>query len=227
MKHPIVILHGWGLSAKKFAPLASELRKNHLTVYAPDFPTDEKKPYVLSDYVDFLHSFIEQHNIKQPILLGHSFGGRVALKYQFVYPKNIRALILTGTPGVTPVAKQKIMLVTALAKIGKIIFNYPIVRRWYYYVVGARDYYRAQGAMRDTFKNIVKENLETYMKSVLVPTLLVWGKNDIITPIRVAEKMQSIIPESSLVLIDGDHGVSYKDPKQFGSAIYDFLLSLT
>jgi len=234
-----IILHGWGLSAEKFQNLAGDLKNQRHRVFVPDLPgfglsKQPDKPLVLSDYVDFLHTYIQQNSIVRPILLGHSFGGRVALKYQFVYPKEVRALILTGTPGVTPVAKKKIFVFILFAKLGKLIFSIPPfsfiqekIRAWYYYIAGARDYYRASPVMRKTFKNIVQEDLMAYMKSLHVPCLLCWGQDDIITPVWIARRMAEIISNADLMIIpDTDHGVSYKRPELFVSTIREFLKQL-
>lgn len=232
MNYPIVILHGWGLSGKKFAPLVAELKKQHIEVYAPDFPGfDSKsipqKPLTLDDYARFLSVYLKEKRISKPILVGHSFGGRVALRYQKLYPHEAQALVLTGTPGFTPIAKKKLQLFIAMAKIGGFIFSLPVirifehqVRLWYYYVVGARDYYRAEGAMRETFKNIIKEELLSSMQSIRVPTLLVWGEDDIIIPTQIARRMKEVIKNADLVVIPhADHGVPYKNPKKFVSAV--------
>jgi pimeloyl-ACP methyl ester carboxylesterase len=238
MKHPIVILHGWGLSAKTFFPLVSELRKNHFQVFAPDFPGFDaehipNRPLTLADYADYLQAYLQKHNIACPIIIGHSFGGRVALKYQEHH--EISGLILTGTPGVTPIPRKKLMLFIAVAKIGGLFMSIPIlrsaknkVRLWYYYTVGARDFYRAEGVMRETFKNVVKEPLVSCMKAIQVPTLLVWGQNDIIVPLRVAYKMKEIIPKADLKIIPGfGHDVPFVNAKKFVTTIYDFLRSLS
>lgn len=238
MKYPIVILHGWGLSAKTFAPLAAALRKNHFSVFVPDFPGFDaqhipNRPFTLTDYADFLHEYFLSHHIKNPVLIGHSFGGRVALAYQERYP--VAALILTGTPGFTPIPRKKLLLFIAVAKIGGLFMSIPIlrsakdkVRLWYYYAVGARDFSRAEGVMRETFKNIVKEPLVRCMEHVGVPTLLVWGQNDLIVPLRVAYKMKETIPSAQLNIIPGSgHDVPFRNAGKFVAAIYDFLLSLT
>jgi pimeloyl-ACP methyl ester carboxylesterase len=167
----VIVLHGWGLSAGTFAPLQVLLEKKGYRVYVPDFPGFGKSktpltPVNLSFYVRFLHTFIQKHAITNPVLIGHSFGGRVALKYQYAYPGIVRALIFTGTPGFTPTARKRLIFFILLAKIGKGIASIPpfcffqkSIRSWYYYLAGARDYYRAKGVMQDTFKNIVQEEL--------------------------------------------------------------------
>ena len=155
----------------------------------------------------------------------------MSLKYQTLFPKTIRAIILTGTPGYTPVPRQKILVFVAIAKIGRFFLSFPLliplqenIRKWYYYLVGARDFYRAQGIMRDIFKNMVQEDLVPCMTCVGVPCALVWGENDRITPVWIAKRMNTAIVDSKLIVIpDADHGVSYKSPERFIAAIEHFL----
>jgi pimeloyl-ACP methyl ester carboxylesterase len=236
-KSPIIVLHGWGLSKEKFSGLRQELSKRGFSVFIPDLPgfgatPSPGKPLVLSDYVDFVYRYIRQHAINRPVIIGHSFGGRIALKFQSAHPDAVRALVLTGTPGYTPVWRKRLVFFTVIAKIGKCMLSIlpvPVIRNqiraWYYYLVGARDYYRASGVMRETFKHIVREDLTGYMKSVSVPCLLVWGAQDRITPVWIAERMSEVIPRAKSVTIPGaDHGVSYKEPKRFAESIQSFLL---
>ncbi len=236
---PIVILHGWGLSGKTFAPLAEILKRSSSRVYAPDMPgfgasKMPEKPLMLADYARFLDEYLKTNRIEHPIFIGHSFGGRVSLKYNELYPKRVRALILSGTPGFTPIPKKKLLIFIALAKIGKHLFSIPplslvqdSVRRWYYYVVGARDFFRAQGPMRETFKRIVQEELAVAMESVAIPTLLLWGEYDIIVPVTIAQRMHQVIAGSELIVIpEADHGVPFKQPDIFASYAERFLKTL-
>jgi pimeloyl-ACP methyl ester carboxylesterase len=81
--------------------------------------------------------------------------------------------------------------------------------------------------MRQTFKNVVAEGLESYMKNVSVPVLLAWGAEDRITPIWIARRMKEVIKGATLSIIpDTDHGVSYKHPDLFVSAIQPFLTTV-
>lgn len=239
MKQPrpsIVILHGWGLSSKRFDGLGGVLRKKGFTVYIPDFPGFGEAPpppipYTLSDYAEFLGEYIKNKRLSDVVLIGHSFGGRVSLKYSMRAPKELRAMILTGTPGFTPVPRKKLLVFIVIAKIGRLFFSvWPLnriqekIRLWYYYLVGAREFYRAEGVMRETFKRIVQEDLRKPMESVRVPCLLVWGSLDHITPVWIAKKMTEMIQGSTLIIIpDHDHGVPFKDPKLFAAKIDSFL----
>lgn len=238
MNHPtsIVILHGWGLSGKTFAPLGQKLRRSGYRVFTPDLPGfgESKRPehpLTLADYAKFLDEYLKKNHIQHPIFIGHSFGGRVSLKYNELYPKIIRALILSGTPGFTPIPKKKLVLFIALAKIGKLLFSIPplslvqdAVRRWYYYVVGAKEFFRAEGAMRETFKRIVQEDLVSAMEAVNIPCLLLWGEYDIIVPVPIAGRMHQVIAGSELIVIpEADHGVPFKQPEIFSSYAERFL----
>lgn len=238
-KPPLVILHGWGLSGARFSDLTRELKNEGYRVFAPDFPgfgtsLVPSRAWTLSDYAQFLHEFTGEKKLTKPVLIGHSFGGRVALKFNAIFPGSVSALILTGVPGFTPIPKQRLMLFISLAKLGKLVFSVPPlslvqnkVRRWYYYVIGAKEFYRAEGPMRETFKKIVAEELVGPMKMVTVPCLLVWGEGDIIVPPSIASRMQKAIGGSQLVLIPNvDHGVPFKEPKIFVSNIKRFLESL-
>lgn len=238
-KIDLVLLHGWGLSAERLTPLTRELKQRGFSVFTPDLPGFGKTktpdhPLNLVDYTVFLKKYLQQNNIHHPVLIGHSFGGRVAIKFQNMYPNIVRALILSGTPGFTPVSKRKIVLAIFLAKLGKVLFLLPPlsffadrVRKWYYYFVGAKEFYQAQGAMRETFKRIVQEQLSEQMQSITVPCLLLWGKEDIIVPVSVAKRMTRVISGSKLEIIGGaDHGLPYKQPKIFVAAVSNFLRDL-
>lgn len=235
----IVILHGWGLSGERFNGLKDELARLGYRVFAPDLPgfgksAMPKNPWHLSDYVRFLDSYCKKNSITKPILIGHSFGGRIALKYQKLHPGKTKGLVLTGTPGFTPIARSKIVFFIALAKLGKLIVSLiPLpefqnsLRRWYYYVVGARDFYRAQGVMMDIFKAVVREELVTSMLAVDCRCLLLWGGEDIIVPVPIANKMKHVIDNATLVVVPGmDHGFPYKEPKIFSEHVDRFIKTI-
>lgn len=235
----IVILHGWGLSACIFAPLTDAFIRKGYKVLTPDLPGFGKsalpeKPLTLNDYAQFLRDYLKTRTSSKVILIGHSFGGRVSLRYQKKYPQDVAALILTGTPGFTPIPKRKLLLFIALAKLGKFLFTLPPlnyvkdpVRRWYYYFVGAKEFFRAEGAMRQTFKNIVQEELIADMESVTCPCLLLWGELDIIVPISIAHRMEHAITKSQLIIVpDADHGLPFKQPEVFVTYGERFLTTL-
>lgn len=232
----IVILHGWNLSGARFSPLVSVLRKKGFAVFAPDLPGFGKepppdKPWHVVNYAEFLKEYCDHNHIRCPVIIGHSFGGRVALKFAQLYPDKLCALMLTGTPGFSPVAKKKLIFFLVLAKIGSLLFALPPLnlfsdwaRRWLYYAAGAREFFRAEGSMRQTFKNIVQDDLVAAMESIRVPCLLLWGEYDVIVPQVIAYRMREVIPHATLNIIpEHDHGVPFKEPEVFAQYIEEYL----
>ena len=183
---PILILHGWNLSAAKFLTLEDKLKKRGYKTYCIDLPgfgnSDKpKNPLYLSDYVKFVTDFLNKLKINKVIIIGHSFGGRIGIKLTAENPKIVSTLILTGAPGLNPVPRGKILLFLYIARVGKLLFKLPIfsilrdnARKLLYRLARAGDFYNTDEKMRETFKNIVKEDLTLSMKKIISPTLLIW-----------------------------------------------------
>ena len=108
----VVLLHGWNLSKVTFAPLHDAFKNAGFRVHSLDFPGfgNEKapdRPWHIVDYAEFLKRYFDTHHIQKAVVVGHSFGGRVALKFSQLYPSSVSSLILSGTPGLSPVLKRK------------------------------------------------------------------------------------------------------------------------
>lgn len=232
----LIILHGWNLSGSRFSGLAEVFRAQGYRVFTPDFPgfgrePVPKRPWHVVDYAEFLHTYVERNQIKKPIIIGHSFGGRVTLKFCELYPDDVSAIILSGTPGFSPIPSKKLFLFLIVAKVGGFIFSLPPLnlfanwaRRWLYYIAGAREFLRAEGSMRETFKHIVQDSLVRAMESVRVPCLLLWGEYDVIVPEAIARRMCDVIPTATLKVIpEVDHGVPFKEPDVFSTYVKEFL----
>lgn len=236
----LIILHGWNLNGAKFAGLADVFRRQGYRVFTPDFPgfglqPPPSRPWHVVDYAEFLRQYIQKNQMKDPIIIGHSFGGRVTLKYVQLYPKSARAIVLSGTPGFSPIPKKKMFLFLVIAKIGGMLFSIPPLslfsgwaRRWLYYLAGTREFIRAEGVMKDTFKNIVRDDLSSAMTTVTIPCLLLWGEYDVIVPEAIARRMCDVIPTATLKVIpEVDHGVPFKEPDVFAGFVKEFLNTRT
>lgn len=235
--YPIVILHGWNLSGSHFEKTAQNFRKEKFIVFNPDLPGFGKskilsRPYDLSDYALFVRNFLKEKNINKCILIGHSFGGRIALKLAAEDNKLFHALVLTGVPGFISTPKVKIIFFIILSKLGKILFKIPPfsfftgTARWLLYKVArADDYYHAQGSMRQTFKNVIREDLTSYMKKITIPTILIWGADDLVTPLWIAEKMKKTLPKKTKLvkILSEKHMLASDNPKIFVSNVVRFL----
>lgn len=232
----ILILHGWGLSGSVYKDLASELKKHGFRIYRPDLPGFGKekiseKPRGLGDYVDFILHYVKLNGLNHFTVIGHSFGGRIAIKLAANYPQLIDRLILTGVPGFRGKSCLKIFTFNILAKGGKLVVGIFRVSKLGYYMrkilyrlASTTDYYKAKGAMRETFKKIIDEDLVSSMRRVQCPTLLLWGKEDKITPVWMAEKMVKEIKGAKLMVVSGEnHKFPYQNPKLFTRKIIGLL----
>lgn len=238
-KQDVVILHGWNLSAERFAPLTAALRSLGYRVHTLDLPGFGKepppdKPWHVIEYADFLKGYFARKRIKDPVLIGHSFGGRVVLKFAQLHPQELKAIVLTGTPGFSPVPKGKLLVFLIIAKVGRVLFSIPPLtffadwaRRLLYYVAGTKDFFQAEGIMKQTFKNVVQDSLVEAMESLAVPCLLVWGEFDLLVPVSIARQIHEVIPRGELKVIpQADHGVPFKEASVFASYVDRFVKGL-
>lgn len=234
---PIILLHGWGISSDKYLETAKQLiiQNSEFTIYMPDLPgfgKSDNPPEVwgVENYVEIVKKLSDILKLEKFILIGHSFGGRIAIKFAAKYPEKLKALVLTGAAGIkhSLTLKQKIFFV--LAKAGKAIFSLSLINRLeksaqklLYKIAQENDYYETQGAMRKTFKKITDEDLTGYLEKIKTLTLLVWGANDRSTPLADGRLMNLKIVNSKLKIIDdANHRVPYQYPEKFAKIVSEF-----
>lgn len=233
MKQSIIILHGWGLNGSKYNELSKILKNKGFDVYLPDLPgfgqeSLKSESMNLDNYVDFVNKLIKQNKIEKPIIIGHSFGGRVGIKYSYIYPDNVSKLILTGVPVIRHITfKKRIVKVMAIA--GHLFFDKApgninsILRKILYQSIGEWDYYKS-GSLKEVFKNIIKEDLLLYAKELIIPTLLVWGEDDKLVPVSDVVKIKKIIQDANFVIIPNvGHKLPYEKPELFFDSIKSFI----
>ena len=95
---PVILLHGWGQNTEMMA-FIGEFLKSHFIVYNLDMPGfgksgDPKEAWGSFEYCQFLRHFCETMQIEDPIIIGHSFGCRIAIQYAVHYP--VHRMVLTG-----------------------------------------------------------------------------------------------------------------------------------
>ncbi|MDO8658601.1 MAG: alpha/beta hydrolase [Candidatus Levybacteria bacterium] len=231
MKQSIIILHGWGLNGSKYNQLLKILKNKGFAVYSPDLPGFGSEPLKsksmkLDDYMEFIDNYIKKNKIENPILIGHSFGGRIALKYGWEYPKKVSRIILTGTPVIrnkTLFKKFAYLIAILGGKVFKNLFFKETLRKSLYFLLGEWDYYKA-GSLNQVFKNIIGEDLIKYFKEIKVPVFLIWGEKDMITPINDVNKMTKIRNDVKSIIVPGiGHKLPYERPDIFVKSIESFI----
>lgn len=234
-KYTILILHGWGVSIETYRPVIDRLKEN-FTVYVLDFPGFGKTPnppasYKVEDYAKLTLSFINELNLKNVVLIGHSFGGRVIIKMVSKLQYNPEKIILVDSAGIKPkrslsyhiktlmykTSKKVLRLILGKRKSEKIIIKYRNKR-------GSQDYLNADETMKSVFKNVVNEDLTDHLKDIKVPTLLIWGELDMDTPLSDAKIMEREMKDAGLVVIKGAGHYSFlNNLNQFTIVVNKFL----
>lgn len=232
----VVLLHGWGCERSTLASVASVALASGSRVINIDFPgfgtsTEPPEPWGVEEYTSMLEKLLAAEGIKCPSLLGHSFGGRVALLY--ASRNKVDKLILVDAAGVKPRRGLRYYYKVYKFKAGKWLTTLLLGQRRANERIerararhGSADYAQASTMMRRVLSRVVNEDLRTIMPAIKAPTLLVWGENDTATPMRDARIMERLIPGAALVSFPGCGHYSFLDnPRQFAAVLQSFLRS--
>ena len=215
---PMVLLHGWGTDSSSLAPVFDHF-KEYFSVYNIDLPGFGDSPapqdaWSVGDYADLVEAFIKKMDMDRPVILGHSFGGRLSI---ILSARNIpRKTVLVDAAGIRPKRTMKYYLRVYTYKCAKKLFALPGLNRYRGRALSlwlkknpSSDYNAAEGMMRQIFVKVVNEDLKHYLPEIEVPTLLVWGENDTATPLSDGKLMEKMIPDSGLVVLNGAGHYSY------------------
>lgn len=233
----IVMLHGWPADSSDYEELGPALGQKGYMVIVPDLPgwgetPSPEKPWAVSDYRQWVHDFIHALELKDFTLFGHSFGGRIAIKYAIKYPYDPKLLILCASAGIKPDALTiKRRLLKMSAGLGKQFFRLPLLshfsglaKKVLYKAAGTRDYLNAEGVMKETIVKVLDEDLTPYLPQIRLLTLLIWGTEDTATPFSDADVMAKRIPRTERVTIEGArHNLPKQQPKQVADAVDRFI----
>lgn len=229
----VLLLHGWGVDAVVMEPLRLHLAEScrAVSLDLPGFGDSSapKDVWGVNEYADFVESFIDELGLVQPVIIGHSFGGRLAI----ILGSRGKAgkLILVDSAGVLPKRGFDYYCRVYSYKIAKKIFSLPIFRNYAEQVLSfwldnnpSSDYVAAEGIMRKIFVKVVNEDLQHLLQQINVPALLIWGENDTATPLADGKLMESLIPDAGLVAFAGaGHYPFLDDPSRF-NLIADYFL---
>lgn len=231
---PLLLLHGWGKSSDAFLSLTKLLSRDFTTL-SPDLPGFGKTPLPLGiwgikKYAQFVEAFCQRIGLSKVCLLGHSFGGRIAIELASCHSERIEKLVLTGVPVLRQKRLKRFCFWTA-AKFSKLIFFLPPFcffknqfRKFLYFFAGERDYYRSSGKMREIFKKVIGIKQLKSLRKIKMPTLIVWGEKDRVTPLFHARALHRKIKDSTLEVVAGaSHKLPYERSKEFFKKIVPFL----
>jgi len=219
---PFIILHGWNSGSDRWIKEAEIISKKGYRVIVPDLPgfgdSDKlDKPWRVNDYLKWLEDFTEELEIQDFCLLGYSFGGAIAAKLAIKYPQRVQKLFLVASAVMRKKTTQK-NISARVAKIVRILSFlpfYPFFRKTFYkFIIRKSDYIYTEGVMRETYLNVIDDDVSYKLAFIKVPTVVIWGDKDQSILVENAYVINEKIKNSKLIIIPGaDHLMHKKIPE--------------
>ena len=208
-KGVIVLLHGWGQNIEMMDMLGRPF-SDRFRIIVLDLPGFGKTPepdksWSVSDYSKMLYDFLKKLKVNKPILIGHSFGGRIAICYASKH--ETEKVVLLSSP-FRPSKKKSSLKTKIYKKVKRIKVLKPLSeylkKKW-----GSPDYLNASEINRGTLVKVVNEDLSKCASAIKCPVLLIYGQKDVDVPIEEAQKLESLIPDAGLVTYEDAHHYAY------------------
>ena len=237
----VVLLHGLGGNSSNWAFNISALSAKY-RVIAPDqigFGHSDKPliSYRVGTYVDFLDKFLEGLNVERATLVGNSMGGWTAALYAVKYPKRVERLVLVDAAGFAPPKEFDLSTLSGLNPstreqarylMGLVFFN-PLfktdaaVDATLAARISAGDGYTIQSLVESIYRN--EDMLDGKLSAVKQPTLIIWGREDGLTPLaREGEKFKREMPSAQFVVFEQcGHVPQVEKAAEFNAAVLKFL----
>jgi len=229
----VVMLHGWASDSTTFGELATRLNSKYavLALDLPGFGGSEAPPEVwrLENYAGFLAKWLKKIGAGEVYgLVGHSFGGSVAITALASDKLKAKKLILLSSAGVRNKQKLRKSSLAAVAKTGKAVtFWLPEstrqkLRRGFYARTGSDALLKPE--LEQSFRAMMKQDVQSLAARVKTPTLLIYGQADQQTPLKDAQALHHAIKSSKLEVLPGlDHFAHRDQPDQVAQLVMDFL----
>lgn len=214
---PLVFLHGWGQNIGMMKSLGDAFSKENRVIIL-DLPghgesTEPSYAWQLTDFVDMLKQFFDNLNIEKPVLIGHSFGGKISLLFASKY--EIEKLVLFGSP-----FRKEIKKLSIKTKILKSLKKVPILNSFEEFAkkhIGSTDYKNATPIMREILVNHVNTDITKDVKKINASTIIIWGKNDYTVSLNEAYELEKLISDSAVIIYE--NGTHYAYLENLGQTI--------
>lgn len=210
----ILFLHGWGASLDSFKRMIAPLSQNFrcISLDAPgcgksDLP---KEPLTPDDYCKITKEFMDKIGLENPIMIGHSNGGRTILNMcanGYCTPKKI---VLFGAAGIKNKKTLKQKLRQTAFKTARKALTLPIIKNYTENSLealrkhfGSADYNSAPPVMRRTLVNLINSDVTDKLHNITASTLLIWGENDTASPLWMAKVIEKEVKDCGLVVMPG------------------------
>jgi len=227
---PFLMLHGWGSNYERWEVVAEALSKKGYKVYVPDLPGFGKSetlttPWNLNKYVNWTEQLVKDLDLGDFYLSGHSFGGALASKIAVKHAQDVKKLFLISAACIRKKTNRK-SLSAKIAKVVKIFSFVPFYKFFrkavYKFIIRKSDYLYVEGIMKETYLNVISEDLSFHLSFIKVPTVVIWGDKDEFTPLEDGQLINKQIRNSKLVIIPGAaHDLNRKQPEILAEKILE------
>lgn len=230
---PVLLMHGWGCDHTTVRSIAAVMEPA-MRVINVDLPGHGKSSeptsvWGVEDFTVLMEKMVKKLNMVRPVLIGHSFGGRVAI---LMSSRNeVGKVVLVDAAGIKPRRSIKYYWKVYTFKAGKNVLltlfgkekGGKMVEKWRGRK-GSADYRNSSPMMRAVMSRCVNEDLRHVMPNIKSSTLLVWGEDDTATPLADAKTMERLMPDAGLVAFPGCAHYSFLDnPFGFKAVLREFL----
>lgn len=208
-ENTIVLLHGWGQNIEMMKPIGDKLSKENRIVIVdlPGFGKSSEPDtiWTIYDYAECINKLLTEINVDNPILIGHSFGGKISLEYASKY--KTQKLVLFGSP-----FKKMILKLSTKTKILKFLKKVPVLNKLEGFAkkhIGSTDYKNASETMRKILVEHVNLDITEDVKKIKCPTLIIWGTLDKEVPLSDAYELEKLIRDSAVIPYEGCSHYAY------------------
>jgi pimeloyl-ACP methyl ester carboxylesterase/putative sterol carrier protein len=252
---PVVLLHGLAATKLSYLPLLPALARTH-RVIVPDLPghgesTKPRASYTPGYFATVVHDLLDELGIDRASIVGNSMGGRIALEMAAEFPDRVRGLVLldpaaAGVPfplyvrllrmlpsgvGAVPIPLRKRIVAYGI----RTLFSDPRRLPRGAYLAGADEFIRiyrhgrARVALLSAIRGLMADE-DTFwdrMAGVPVPTLILWGSEDRLVPVRLGRRLARTMPRAELVVLPGvGHVPQFEVPEETRTRVQVFLQGL-
>lgn len=198
----LVFLHGWGQNIEMMKSVANPFQDD-FDIIIVDLPghgksEEPKEIYSVYDFVLCIKSLLDSLKVKNPTLIGHSFGGKISLLYSSMY--DVKKLILFAPSYKKEI--QKLSLKTKMLKGAKKIPGLNKLEGFAKKHIGSTDYKNASPLMRQILVETVNFDIRDQLPKIKCPTLLIWGTQDEAVDISGAYEIEELIPDAGVVVYE-------------------------
>lgn len=222
-KEPVVLfLHGWGMSKDCFDKLVPKLKPNQKSICLDFFgfgnSTEPENYFDTYEYAYHIFIFLKKIKVNKIIIVGHSFGGRVAIILSSLFDINIEGIILTSSAGIN-LFNLKTYLKIKSYKIAKKLSHIKLIKK-NLKNFGSPNYKKSQDSLRCVFVRVVNQDLKFLLKYISMPCVLIWDKKDKETPYKMCKVLNRKIRNSHIVLFkSGGHFAFLFNQNKFAEII--------